>query len=266
MPDIVCLNSRSIVVQNKYGALAAMVYHADKPVGRSFGDVEFYLERLEGVGGPVLEPAVGNGRFLIPLLEAGHTVYGFDASSHMLDICKQEISIRNLADNVSMQRFDDFCYSEKFSAAVIPAGSIQLITSPDECLMFLKRLKGCLSSSGKVIIDTDSLACMVDPGPETRMWNFGDEILTLTESRVRTSYLHQTTVSLLKYEHWRSGQLVSSEMDVFMLRFWGVFEFQSLLIQAGFKNISVTLDYGTPFLRESGDAASGNVITFEALV
>jgi len=58
-------------VQNRYATLAAWVYELDKPVGRSFGDVEFYLERLQGVTGPVLEPAVGNGRLFVPLLEAG---------------------------------------------------------------------------------------------------------------------------------------------------------------------------------------------------
>ena len=29
-----------------YGSLAALVYDLDKPVGRSFGDVELYSDRL----------------------------------------------------------------------------------------------------------------------------------------------------------------------------------------------------------------------------
>ena len=49
-----------------YGALASEVYNLDKPIGTSFGDVEYYLEQLSGVDGPVLEPAVGTGRGTTP--------------------------------------------------------------------------------------------------------------------------------------------------------------------------------------------------------
>jgi hypothetical protein len=45
-----------------YGRLATEAYDIDKPVGHSFGDVEFYLKRLKSCTGRVLEPAVGTGR------------------------------------------------------------------------------------------------------------------------------------------------------------------------------------------------------------
>ncbi|MFG6177247.1 class I SAM-dependent methyltransferase [Halomonas sp. THAF12] len=250
-------------MQNRYGSLASWVYHVDKPVGRSFGDIEFYLSRLEANQGPILEPAVGNGRFFIPLLEAGHIAHGFDASQSMLDICKKELSSRGLADHVSQQDFAGFHYRNTFSAAVMPAGSIQLITSSAECLAFLKRIKRCLSPDGQLLVDLDSLACMHDPGPSVRMWELGDSTLTLTESRINTDYLSQTTTSVLKYEHWNSGQLVSSEMELFKLRLWGVDEFAALLHQAGFENVSITLDYETPYIPPH-EEGSANAITFEA--
>ena len=65
-------------MNNRYGNLASQVYNLDKHIGRSFGDVEYYRERLRGSTGLILEPAVGNGRVLIPLLEAGLQVVGFD--------------------------------------------------------------------------------------------------------------------------------------------------------------------------------------------
>jgi len=55
--------------QWQYGKLATLSYQLDKPIGSSFGDVEFYRDLLSGVTGEVLEPAVGTGRILIPLLE-----------------------------------------------------------------------------------------------------------------------------------------------------------------------------------------------------
>ncbi|WP_244649064.1 hypothetical protein [Neoaquamicrobium sediminum] len=80
-------------MHNRYGKLASWVYDLDKPVGRSFGDVEYYLQRLAGCDGPVLEPAVGNGRILVPLLEAGLAVEGFDASEEMLFIVARYVAL-----------------------------------------------------------------------------------------------------------------------------------------------------------------------------
>lgn len=72
-----------------YGRLSSEVYDMDKPVGRSFGDIEFYADRLKSCKGPVLEPATGTGRILIPLLEKGFHVEGFDSSTDMLRICHE---------------------------------------------------------------------------------------------------------------------------------------------------------------------------------
>jgi len=80
-----------------YGKLASEVYDLDKPIGSSFGDVEYYRDQLSGIDGPVLEPAVGTGRILIPLLEAGITVHGFDSSPDMLDLCRRNCQARGLS-------------------------------------------------------------------------------------------------------------------------------------------------------------------------
>jgi len=114
---------------NRYAGLAARVYDLDKPIGRSFGDVEFYTRRLEICDGPVLEPAVGSGRVLVPLLEAGFDVTGFDASAAMLDLCRAACEARGLRAELSVARFDDFFYATPFGAVVLPAGSFQLIAN-----------------------------------------------------------------------------------------------------------------------------------------
>lgn len=62
-------------------SLATLAYELDKPIGTSFGDVEFYSSRLRGVAGPVLEPAVGTGRILIPLLQQ---VFLYGVTMHRL--------------------------------------------------------------------------------------------------------------------------------------------------------------------------------------
>jgi hypothetical protein len=63
---------------SSYGRLATEVYDITKPIGHSFGDVEFYLERLKSC----------TGRVLIPLMEAGLEIEGTDNSPEMLTICR----------------------------------------------------------------------------------------------------------------------------------------------------------------------------------
>ena len=40
-------------VDNRYGSLSAWAYDLDKPIGHSFGDVEFLLGRLKDCPGPI---------------------------------------------------------------------------------------------------------------------------------------------------------------------------------------------------------------------
>ncbi len=73
----------------EYGPLATEVYDLDKPIGHSFGDVEYYTRLLATISGRILEPATGTGRILILLLEAGHEVDGLDSSAEMLAACRR---------------------------------------------------------------------------------------------------------------------------------------------------------------------------------
>src|SRR4029453_7715973 len=100
-------------MKNRYGRLSAWVYDLDKPSGRSFGDLEFYRDRLPRCPGPILEPAVGTGRLLIPLLEAGFAVEGFDASDEMLERCRANCRARRLGPPLQRMRFHDFPYARR---------------------------------------------------------------------------------------------------------------------------------------------------------
>ena len=54
------------------------------------GELEFYLKEAKKAKGKVLEAACGTGRILLPLLEAGIDIEGFDISKSMLDVLKQK--------------------------------------------------------------------------------------------------------------------------------------------------------------------------------
>ena len=91
-----------------YSKLSSEVYDIDKYVGLSFGDVEFYSDRLASYTGNILEPGVGTGRILIPLLEKGLKVDGFDVSSEMLKVCRNNCVKRGLNPKLFEGKMDLF--------------------------------------------------------------------------------------------------------------------------------------------------------------
>ncbi|MTG98862.1 MULTISPECIES: class I SAM-dependent methyltransferase [Myroides] len=246
---------------NRYSTLASWVYHLDKPIGRSFGDIEFYSQRLQGISGKILEPATGNGRVLIPLLEQGFDISGFDASKEMLDYCKAEVQKRQLNPELAQERFEDFNLNSRYDAVILPAGSFQLITDVNIAIDVLKRFKAVLNEKGKLIIDLSPLSCLSEPTMMARSWKVKDGILTLTETREEVNFLTQTTTSQLRYEYWSNeGSLKSSELDYFSLRFWGIKEFELALKHAGFTAIKTYSNYEL----SSNIDSQTHTITFEA--
>lgn len=243
-----------------YGKLASRVYELDKPVGRSFGDVEFYLERLKSVAGPVLEPATGNGRMLVPLAQEGHSISGFDLSPEMLALCKANCAQHGVEAELSEQGFTTFHYAQKFAAIVLPAGSFQLLTDPVDAMSFLRRSKEALAPNGKLLLDISTTGGFMDHAPGARHWQDGEDLLTLQEMRTATDYVRQVVTSQLRYELWRDTQLVTTEMELFSLRWWGMFELELALREAGFTQIKIFGDYQSDAI----DTASADTLTFEA--
>src|SRR5690625_2950424 len=96
-----------------YSKLSSEVYDIDKYIGLSFGDVEFYSERLADCQSKILELGVGTGRILIPLLERGMDVDGFDVSTEMLNICKTNCDQRRLQANIVEGKMESFSLDEK---------------------------------------------------------------------------------------------------------------------------------------------------------
>lgn len=93
---------------SSYGELCTEVYDLSKPLGFSFGDVEYYRERLSDIKGKVLEVGCGSGRVLIPLLQSGIQIEGLDNSDAMLDSCKRrcsELGFKPLIYNGEMHNF-----------------------------------------------------------------------------------------------------------------------------------------------------------------
>lgn len=246
---------------NRYGSIAAEIYDIDKPIG-ALPDTAYYLARLADIDGPILEPACGSGRTLVPLLRAGHDVAGFDPSEEMLSRCRARCAAEGFAPELSRERFEDFACHRPLAAIVLPLGSFTLIDDFDRAMAALRRFNANLIPGGRLIVDIASIAWLAETGEDRRHWTADNgDLLTLEGKRTATDWLKQRAESLLRYERWRDNALVESQMEPMAQRYWGVEEFRLALETTGFVEITVTGGY------RSGQAPTSAIraITFEAI-
>jgi len=245
-----------------YSKLSSEVYDLDKYVGLSFGDVEFYSDRLASCEGKILEPGVGTGRILIPLLEKGLKVDGFDVSAEMLEICRSNCEKRGLKPILFEGKMESFSLETKYEAIIVPTGTFLLLHKREDSIKALKNFYNHLTNGGKLIIDIFLQTDLKIGEISTRTWETNNgELITLETKIIEVDYINQYTISHNRYEKWRGGSLVQTELEIFPLRWYGIEEFKLLLEQVGFENIVISADY------KYGQypTESNQTVTFEAV-
>jgi SAM-dependent methyltransferase len=260
-PREIDMSSNTTTATNRYGALAAEIYDIDKPFG-ALPDTKFHLERFSGFGRPILEPACGTGRTLVPFLEAGHDITGFDQSPEMLERCRARCAERGFAPDLRQQRFEDFRYDRKFGAILVPVGTFTLIDDVAVAQAVLRRFRDALERGGIVVLDIQPLSFQADTRDDRRRWTAENgDLLTVEGIRTTTDWLTQRREAMLRYERWRDNRLVETHMEPMAQRYWGLEEFRLVLEASGFGQVSVVGDYR----RDRPLRANTRSLTFEAV-
>jgi SAM-dependent methyltransferase len=235
----------------EYGTLATEVYELDKPVGCPLADVEYYTGLLADVRGPILEPATGTGRILIPLLEAGHQVEGLDSSPHMLASCRQHCHARGLDPVLREADMTVFVQLAAYEAVIIPAGSIALLDGRNATLQALACFRDSLVPGGRLFIDVPVPQPPVEHEP-LRYWRRGPCLWTLQTMHTEHDPAANQTTRFLRYDKWQDGTLRMTELQTFRRQHWSSQEFGDLLAEAGFAGTLVTADYQDTHAPEAG--------------
>ena len=245
---------------NRYGSIAAEIYDLDKPFG-ALPDTAFHLERFASLQGPILEPACGSGRTLVPLLEAGHDACGFDPSAEMLAQCRARCTERGYAPDLSRQRFENFNYTRPFAGILVPVGSFTLIDDFATALAVLRRFHAHLAPGGLLVLDIQPLSFLAATGDDRRRWTADNgDLLTIEGRRTKADWLAQREERDVRYERWRDNRLLESQFEPMAQRFWGLEEFALALAATGFEAVSVTGGY-----ERRPPRAWDRMLTFEAV-
>lgn len=230
-----------------YGPLCTEVYDLTKKVGQSFGgDIEYYTGRLKENGGRTLEVMVGSGRVIIPLLEAGLDVDGMDYSSEMLASCQDRLDEKGITAKLFEGDLQNLNMQQKYTNIIIPGGSFLLIEKREESLRALKQIYNHLEDGGKLILDIFLPTDQFEPGKVLRTLTVNcpdGDIITMEDKLVEVNFLEQYKVSYLKYEKWREGHLIQTELQRFAIRWYGIEELKLIMESVGFKEVSVSADF-----------------------
>ena len=116
----------------------------------------FYRSYVVDVNGLILEPMCGSGRFLLPLIEEGFEVHGFDASEHMLDALHTKAKVQHLKPNVWPGFVEDLKRPEKYNLIFIPSGSFGHIIDLNSVKTALKLLYDHLNNDGILLFEAES--------------------------------------------------------------------------------------------------------------
>lgn len=220
------------------------------------GDRDLYLDLACRVEGPVLEIAVGTGRVATYLADRGIEVVGIDASDHMLEVCRQNITefCLGVQGRIVIEKADmrDFNLGRKFKLAIIPFSAFQVLLCQKDQNKTLQCIRKHLKKRGVLVIDVFDPRydlCSLSNGfvpkvfppmvhPTTRRtWDL--RIASRKNIPERQAFQEEWIFTELD----ESGNEVSRQADTLEMRWASRFEMELLLLRNGFDVLYLWGDY-----------------------
>ncbi|MDR1590475.1 MAG: class I SAM-dependent methyltransferase [Puniceicoccales bacterium] len=218
-----------------YLGLCAEVYDLSKP-NPPEDAYRFYRNYAKAARGSILEPMCGTGRFLIPLLEEGANIHGFDASHHMLAKLREKAKVKNLTPNVWHDFTQNSIFSEKYDLIFIPSGSFGLLTNEAEALATLRNLYNNLTETGIFVLEVETLKSV----PKLGNWQISTWLKSDGTS-IRLSQLATFDIDICKifgkYEQIANNQIIHTETETYNIRIYEQSTIIAALQSTGFRQI-----------------------------
>ncbi|MBL7111039.1 MAG: class I SAM-dependent methyltransferase [Bacteroidales bacterium] len=228
----------------------------DELSGGSLHDIELFRDLLRCSGQPILELACGTGRMLIEFLKDGMVLDGVDLAPAMITQCQAKLDKAGLRSNLYIQSITDLALPGKYKTIFITGSSFQHISTPEEAMKALVCIFNHLEPGGKFLIDIFiPFDDILDPSHDQLIerWSASRGNMQLKVKKSSDfDFRKQTDHHTYIYELYENDKLIRSEEDHVEVKWYGVKEFELMLEQAGFSDItSKALDVGS----------SGRIIT-----
>lgn len=226
---------------NAYGNLCTEFYDADKQLASADGDELQLYQELFSKEELILEPMCGSGRLLIPLLQLGYDVEGFDNSTHMLESCKQRAKELDLNPILYQDTIDNFSPNKQCQGVIIPLGSFQLLYPREKAYEGLEKFHRWLTPGGKLVVDLFV--------PWEAMYEHGEvdastrDVKLPTGESIRinnhttTNKFEQHMLSKTRYTKYSGEKVIAEENEQMDILWYYPYEMKLMLEKYGFKDI-----------------------------
>jgi len=252
-----------------YGDLCALYYDIDKPMAPP-NELTFLLS-FARPGMRILEPMCGSGRFIIPFVERGYQIDGFDLSEAMIARCREKLSPQHAASRIDLCDFAGFdLHREPYDLIFIAAGSFSLLTDQSMIEEALQVMKQCLKPDGRIVLSvltdrayrnapTAESHSESSSAQEGRSVQNGSIEVVLKGSGSAFDPGSRIQTSLLTYELYVDRQYVRSESEDFQLKLYGPNDFDATAEQCGLITDRKYTDLG----KSNTDYQHGDAIWYE---
>lgn len=210
-------------------------------------ELQFYEEVIKSAPpAPALEIACGTGRVLLPLLQKGLSVEGFDNSPQMLEVLKQKAAQTGAQATVYLQSMQTLALPKKYGCLFSPLGSFGQLAQLQDAYVALQRFYKHLVPGGILSI---YLYLPWHNAPEFGLWHEHD-VLLLPDGKALCVFEHavhdvfeQQVHMRYRYEVWQGQQLLTTEQKEMSIRWYSRHEFELMLRSVGFEHIQVQAGY-----------------------
>ena len=221
----------------------------DLAAQRLDGDVAFYLEQADRVGGPVLELGGGTGRVAWRFAEAGFDVVLLDLSPGMLDLAEAKRSSKpaDVDQRLQTLRADmrDFQLDRQFAMAIAPFRAFAALPTWQDQRLCLETTREHLRERGLLILhvfDPRLDLCLPElTAPLSPDRGRVRQPVSGNEVRIDVLSRHNDPLAQMLEERWRftetdsNGRVVRQEEEILRLRWTYRYEMRHLLELAGFE-------------------------------
>ncbi|HEX2173585.1 MAG TPA: class I SAM-dependent methyltransferase [Dehalococcoidia bacterium] len=209
----------------------------------------------------ILDVGCGKGRHLVPLVEAGYQVTGFDQSPDMLATCNQRLQQRGLSARFLRADLDTLDVDQGYDALLCLDSVLSYFLETDRIITTLSRFRRALRPRGMLILDIWNILAEWPQFGQTMPYAYESETLRVNWQE---RYEYQDFTSLLRatylghfVEHGVTQEFRHEEI----LRAMTVGEMQMYLKAAGFERIAAY----PSFDRSEFDSVTAEVLVFVAL-
>lgn len=220
-----------------YLSLCTEFFDLDKPTAPA-EEYDFFRHYISKATGPILEPMCGTGRYLIPYLEEGFNVEGFDASPFMLQALHAKCAEKKLFPHVWEQFLEEVPNTKKYNLIFIPDSSFCLFLEPAQIATALQKMYDLLQPGGTFVFDVETVHAIP---AKTGLWHGKaykkPDGTTIISSTLPLGVENNIASVICRYELMEKTEIIKTEMEYFQIRLYYPDELEQILKNIGFKHV-----------------------------